>query len=732
MDHQANQNQAQMAKNYPPAPQVDLNNNPIESNHQPLLIVDTMGKHASEMSNEALKCKQSPIVTKKRARSKSKDINSINPSPATKKVSLIKTEEIIEKGEIVVPNESVTTVSKKAKALPEQATRIMKEWYEQNAENPYPSEEQRKRMALEGSITENQVKAWFANKRNRSNNTRPKNNHRNRTNSHTSHDSSPYMHLYTSSSHNLAKMPKIDPNQVQGHSLQSQCHRTDDPMSTSGDHLFITGAHFNTNDDHLSHFAYPSNSSGYDDPALLFAADTMPTPHQQTSSDLLAYLQHQHNSSQDTSTLTPSYVHQYFSSAQNAYNPTHQQCLCDPSSPSPGCPCYHPNALYQTYPSPFTGYSSYQGTSSSQHQSQQLAAAVMAAAAVQYHHPHSHHSHHPSPNHYINPHYHSNALTSVGLSSNGIYESSPSVSSAASVACNTPPPIRYSGSKSQNNANSNESTLCLPPFDSLASKTPQSPSTGSSAPKSDEIIELGYECPGASSVRSSPITTRFSQADSAQFAAISDSIRCYCNFNGTCEYCIGFNMGMNRYTPLSKSHNSAFQQYKDTNPMLVNVALGKQHSNGFYMAKTRQQSDIAAEDSSQSSPCSASSISPSSPPSSYSAMKMPNNAIAGLGSCKNFTNKAQQMWSTKYHPRLSSKLLSSAVSMPQMAMMGSIDNLKRIKASKTLSSFKSSFDPSCSNNNNSNNISSCSSNSDVAHIAAAAMSDYMTNIDEHS
>ncbi|CAL1526769.1 unnamed protein product [Lymnaea stagnalis] len=29
-------------------------------------------------------------------------------------------------------------------------------------------------MALEGGITENQVKSWFANKRNRSNNTKPK------------------------------------------------------------------------------------------------------------------------------------------------------------------------------------------------------------------------------------------------------------------------------------------------------------------------------------------------------------------------------------------------------------------------------------------------------------------------------------------------------------------------------------------------------------------------------
>ena len=51
----------------------------------------------------------------------------------------------------------------------------MKEWYEFHVDNPYPTEAERKEMSIRGSISVNQVKAWFANKRNRTNNTRPKN-----------------------------------------------------------------------------------------------------------------------------------------------------------------------------------------------------------------------------------------------------------------------------------------------------------------------------------------------------------------------------------------------------------------------------------------------------------------------------------------------------------------------------------------------------------------------------
>jgi hypothetical protein len=68
-----------------------------------------------------------------------------------------------------------STRTGKAKSLPEEATQIMKQWYADHSDNPYPSEEERREMAQMGFINESQVKAWFANKRNRTNNTRPKN-----------------------------------------------------------------------------------------------------------------------------------------------------------------------------------------------------------------------------------------------------------------------------------------------------------------------------------------------------------------------------------------------------------------------------------------------------------------------------------------------------------------------------------------------------------------------------
>ncbi|KAK7505433.1 hypothetical protein BaRGS_00003178 [Batillaria attramentaria] len=58
--------------------------------------------------------------------------------------------------------------------LNQRAVSIMNDWYCRNEENPYPTKEEKERMAFEGSITTMQVKSWFANKRNRSNNTRPK------------------------------------------------------------------------------------------------------------------------------------------------------------------------------------------------------------------------------------------------------------------------------------------------------------------------------------------------------------------------------------------------------------------------------------------------------------------------------------------------------------------------------------------------------------------------------
>lgn len=54
------------------------------------------------------------------------------------------------------------------------AVRIMTEWYDKHEENPYPSKAEKEVMSREGGISITQVKSWFANKRNRSNNTKPK------------------------------------------------------------------------------------------------------------------------------------------------------------------------------------------------------------------------------------------------------------------------------------------------------------------------------------------------------------------------------------------------------------------------------------------------------------------------------------------------------------------------------------------------------------------------------
>lgn len=58
--------------------------------------------------------------------------------------------------------------------LNNQALTVMTDWYEEHLENPYPTKAEKEDLAKRGGITLGQVKSWFANKRNRSNNTRPK------------------------------------------------------------------------------------------------------------------------------------------------------------------------------------------------------------------------------------------------------------------------------------------------------------------------------------------------------------------------------------------------------------------------------------------------------------------------------------------------------------------------------------------------------------------------------
>ncbi|KAH3883405.1 uncharacterized protein LOC127834374 [Dreissena polymorpha] len=64
--------------------------------------------------------------------------------------------------------------NKKSRLLPKQAVKMMESWYSENLENPYPSRESTLSMAEEGGISVEQIRKWFANKRNRTRNSRLK------------------------------------------------------------------------------------------------------------------------------------------------------------------------------------------------------------------------------------------------------------------------------------------------------------------------------------------------------------------------------------------------------------------------------------------------------------------------------------------------------------------------------------------------------------------------------
>ena len=64
--------------------------------------------------------------------------------------------------------------SGKPERLPENATRILTHWYNDHVDRPNPSNTEAEALAKRGGINAEQVKKWFANKRFRSRNTKPK------------------------------------------------------------------------------------------------------------------------------------------------------------------------------------------------------------------------------------------------------------------------------------------------------------------------------------------------------------------------------------------------------------------------------------------------------------------------------------------------------------------------------------------------------------------------------
>ena len=77
------------------------------------------------------------------------------------------------------PNESLKSTSQKPimkrhAHLSDDAVDIMNEWFQSHISNPYPSLTEKETLAQRSGITVKQVTAWFSNRRNRSQNTKPK------------------------------------------------------------------------------------------------------------------------------------------------------------------------------------------------------------------------------------------------------------------------------------------------------------------------------------------------------------------------------------------------------------------------------------------------------------------------------------------------------------------------------------------------------------------------------
>jgi hypothetical protein len=58
--------------------------------------------------------------------------------------------------------------------LPEEAVEILNDWFDSHLNHPYPSTDEKNRLADKCCITVKQVNSWFCNRRNRSQNTKPK------------------------------------------------------------------------------------------------------------------------------------------------------------------------------------------------------------------------------------------------------------------------------------------------------------------------------------------------------------------------------------------------------------------------------------------------------------------------------------------------------------------------------------------------------------------------------
>ena len=65
-------------------------------------------------------------------------------------------------------------MASKHAALPDEAVELLNDWFDSHLDSPYPTVEEKELLAARSGITIKQLNAWFSNRRNRSQNTRPK------------------------------------------------------------------------------------------------------------------------------------------------------------------------------------------------------------------------------------------------------------------------------------------------------------------------------------------------------------------------------------------------------------------------------------------------------------------------------------------------------------------------------------------------------------------------------
>ena len=96
--------------------------------------------------------------------------NNFEPESSSSSFSLSNSHEIADHDK--VKNNKMKASRKKF--LSDKATDILNEWYDEHQNNPYPLQEEKERLAKLADVTVKQVSAWFSNRRNRTQNTKPK------------------------------------------------------------------------------------------------------------------------------------------------------------------------------------------------------------------------------------------------------------------------------------------------------------------------------------------------------------------------------------------------------------------------------------------------------------------------------------------------------------------------------------------------------------------------------